>query len=69
MPEEVKLYTVGRIAELFNIPSSIVSKVLRNNPGIRPVARAGNARIFDSTGVMRILTVLQTRGTPSWKGR
>jgi hypothetical protein len=69
MPEEVKLYTVGRIAELFNIPSSVVSNILRNNPGIQPVARAGNMRIFDSAGVMRILTILQTKGTPSWKER
>jgi hypothetical protein len=43
----VQLLTVGRIAELLDVPVDRVKYVLRSNPSIKPVALAGRTRLYD----------------------
>lgn len=51
---EPKLVTPGRVADTLGAPLHRVLYILRTRPHIRPSARAGTLRLFDSHGIAMI---------------
>lgn len=49
-----QLITVGRIAAQCGVPIHRVVNVLATRPHIRPLAKAGNVRLFDTTAVAMV---------------
>lgn len=60
MDDRYRLLTVGRIAEWTGHPVQRVERMLRGHPTFRPVAWAGNARLFDHTDLPRMQAELDT---------
>ena len=52
------LRTVGRMAEELGVPLHRVLYILRTRPQIRPVARAGRARLYDRGGLQQVANEL-----------
>lgn len=50
----VRLNTSGNIAKACKVPPNRVSYVLATRPHIKPVALAGNTRLYDMKGVAQI---------------
>ena len=50
---QAPLPTIGSIAKRFDVPTHRVLYVVKTN-GIKPVGRAGIARVFDESTVRRI---------------
>jgi DNA-binding transcriptional MerR regulator len=46
-----RLKTIGVIAEILGVPQHRVAYLLRTRSHIRPTARAGRVRLFDSQAV------------------
>jgi len=51
--------TVGRIAAELGVPVHRVTYVLRTRPEIRPIARAGHARVYDAAAVDAVRRALR----------
>jgi hypothetical protein len=49
-----KLLTVGKIAQVCGVPPHRVLHVIGSRSHIQPVARAGNLRLFDRSGLAQI---------------
>jgi len=54
-----KLWTPGRIARALGEPLHRVQHILSTRPHIRPSARAGTLRLFDSAAVEQIRRELE----------
>jgi len=55
-----RLATIGKIAEMLNVPLRRIEYVLRSRPHISPRATAGNARCFDDDAIAQIRYELNT---------
>lgn len=49
-----QLLTVGRMAELLNIPRYRLTYLIDTRADIQPCARAGNVRLFDRQALARL---------------
>ena len=55
--------TVGRMAEELKVPIHRIVYILRTRPHIRPIARAGRARLYDADALRQVFGELRTTRT------